>query len=62
MHRIISIEKLKQICNEYHKRISNLEATKIDIEYEVAKKDHEVRDDNRYLENEKKISRCRVYS
>ncbi len=42
---------LKQICNEYHKRISELEATKIDIEYEVAKKDHEVRGDDNHSKN-----------
>lgn len=42
---MLFLEKLKQICNEYHKLISQLEATKIDIEFEVAKKDHEVRGD-----------------
>jgi hypothetical protein len=34
---------------EYHKRISQLESTKIDIEYEVAKKDNEVRGDAWYI-------------
>lgn len=42
---MLFLEKLKQICQEYHKRIANLEATKIDIEFEVAKKDREVRGD-----------------
>lgn len=49
VNKIIPVEKLKQICMEFHKRISQLESTKIDIEYEVARKDHEVRGDIRYI-------------
>ncbi len=49
---------LKQICNEYHKRISQLEATKIDVEYEVAKKEYEVRGDNNHLRNVVRICIC----
>ena len=45
---MISVDNLKQICMDFHKRISQLESRKIDIEYEVAKKDHEVRGDTRY--------------
>ncbi|KAJ4450477.1 hypothetical protein ANN_01902 [Periplaneta americana] len=37
---------LKSIINGYHKRIGTLEAEKYDLEYEVAKKDLEVRTSN----------------
>ncbi|XP_065226304.1 troponin I-like isoform X6 [Planococcus citri] len=39
-------EKLKQICQEYHKRISQLEASKLDVEFEVQKKEFEITDLN----------------
>ncbi|XP_049858913.1 troponin I isoform X9 [Schistocerca gregaria] len=37
---------LKSIINTYHKRIVNLEGEKLDLEYEVAKKDLEISDLN----------------
>ncbi|XP_072153590.1 troponin I isoform X12 [Bemisia tabaci] len=39
-------ETLRKICTEYHNRISELESTKLDIEYLVARKDLEIADLN----------------
>lgn len=34
---------LKSFCHQFHKRIAGLEAEKFDLEYEVARKDYEVK-------------------
>lgn len=41
-----SEEKLKKICQDYHKRIGHLEDEKFDLEYCVKKKDFEISDLN----------------
>ena len=37
------IEALKQICKEYHERLFLCESQKWDLEYEVRRRDYEVR-------------------
>ena len=37
-----SLATLKKICTDYHKRIEELERSKLDVEYEVDRKDLEV--------------------
>lgn len=41
--------QLKSICQDYYKKINDLESKKWDIEYEIKKKDMEVRATLRYL-------------
>lgn len=49
-----SIAALKKICEDYHKRIDALERRKIDIEFEVERRDLEVRTSHKQMALNKK--------